>query len=266
MKRKATVDIGSASDVGMMRRENQDAMGYFPAEQPDLESEKGLLCVVADGMGGHSGGRDASSLAVTTVPEVYFAMQGATIAESLHHALQEANARIYRTADSDPALRGMGTTCCALVLQQHTATIAHVGDSRVYRITGTGIEQLTRDHSKVAEMVRRGILTKEEAEHHPERSHLYRALGVRPTTEVDIIGDIALSTDESFLLCSDGLYQYVPDAELRTLVLERRPQEACDMLVELANRRGGSDNISVIVVRVHYSGSFLDRLAVWETR
>ena len=260
------VELGCASDVGMMRRENQDALGYFPSEAPSIETDKGVLCVVADGMGGHRGGRDASSIAVTTIPEKYFAADGASIAESLQHAFQEANGRIYDRAAADNALQGMGTTCCALVLRQHTAIIAHVGDSRVYRITHRGTEQLTRDHSKVAEMVRRGILTQAEAQIHPERSHLYRALGVRPSVDVDIIGDIALATDESFLLCSDGLYQYVGDDELREIVLSRRPQEACEHLVDLANRRGGSDNISVIVANVRYSGSFLDRLAVWETR
>ena len=266
MKRKAIILFGAASDVGVVREENQDAIGSFPPDTLNIETQKGMIFIVADGMGGHRGGRTASSMAVMTIPEVYFSMRGATVAASLQRAFQTANTRIYEKSLSDPACSGMGTTCVVLVLQETNAYIGHIGDSRVYRITRNKVIQLTNDHSKVAEMVRRGIITREEARTHPERSHLYRALGVRAETDIDVIADIALTTSESFLLCSDGLYEYVDEQEMQSVVLAKKPQDACDHLVARANERGGRDNISVMIVTVNYSGSFLDKLMLWETK
>jgi protein phosphatase len=154
----------------------------------------------------------------------------------------------------------MGTTCSALLLQDNKGIIGHVGDSRIYRIVKNSIEQLTDDHSTVAEMQRRGILTEEEARVHPERSHLYRALGVRPEMEIDVMHDISLGMNELFLLCTDGLVNHVEDDEICRIVLQYRPDGAVRKLVDLANERGGSDNITVEVLHVNPTESFMQRV------
>jgi serine/threonine protein phosphatase PrpC len=257
----ATVTFGSASDVGVVREENQDCLGKFPEESLDFSTPPGLLFVVADGMGGHRGGRVASQLAVQAMAEKYFmAPANESVAHRLKEAVNAANTRIYEYSLEHPDFNGMGTTCVALVLAGDKACIAHVGDSRIYRISNKKIMQLTEDHSKVAEMERRGILTKEEARLHPERSQLYRALGIRPKMEVDINDGIALRPGDYFVLCSDGLSNMVEDDEINEIVLKHPPQEACDVLVDLANQRGGFDNITVEVVQIDGSDSFLNKL------
>ncbi|MFA6235054.1 MAG: Stp1/IreP family PP2C-type Ser/Thr phosphatase [Bacteroidota bacterium] len=253
-----------STHVGVVREENQDNHGHFHQHDTDLDDEFGELYIVADGMGGHRAGRLASELAVKTVSGVYFATQTGTISERLQTAFRSANDTIYKESMSDSAHAGMGTTCVALVLKDNRAFIGHIGDSRAYRINRNRIVQLTNDHTKVAEMYRRGILTQEEIVTHPERHHLYRALGVRPEAEVDILSDISISTKEFFLLCSDGLYEYLSDEEMKQIVLSKPPQIACDVMIHLANERGGVDNSTVCVVRVDYSTSFLDRLGWWE--
>lgn len=241
----------------MVRSENQDAVGKFPPDTLDLESPKGQLFVIADGMGGHRGGREASTVAVSTVQEVYFADASDSAADSLRNAFRAANEAIYRLGRRNPSLGPMGTTCSALALWNNKACVAHVGDSRVYRITVSAIRQITEDHSEVAEMVRSRLLTKEKAETHPKRSILYRALGVGSDLEVDIIGNMTLGAEEYYLLCSDGLYNYVDDEEMRALVLSKPPQEACQTMIDLANERGGHDNITVQVIHVQGRSSVL---------
>lgn len=240
----------------MVRAENQDAYGKFPDEDHDLAAPKGQLFIVADGMGGHAGGREASRLAVQTIAESYFASD-ASIVASLKKAFAEANSAIYSYSVNNPQFYGMGTTCVALVLHKNSAYAAHIGDSRLYRISAKRIEQLTRDHSKVAEMVRRGIITADEGRVHPERSMLYRAMGVREDIEYDLINNIELGGDEFYLMCTDGLTSYVEDGELQEIVLSQPLERACNTLVDLAKKRGGHDNITVQIVHVKGSESFL---------
>ena len=261
---KAVIEFGIATHVGMVRTENQDCYGEFPVNRRDIEDEGGKLFIVADGMGGHRAGRLASEIAVRTIAASYYETNGSSITERLQTAFQTANSVIYTHGVLHPEHAGLGTTCVALVLKDQGATIAHIGDSRVYRINKHGIWQLTQDHTKVAEMQRRGIITADEALTHPEKHHLYRALGVREGTEVDIISDISCMTREYFLLCTDGLYEYVTDAEMKKLVLSHPPQEACDRMILHANERGGHDNSTVCVARAHYTGSFLGRIKSWE--
>jgi protein phosphatase len=211
-------------------------------------------------MGGQKGGREASSIAVSTIKQHYFIDPDIDIAKSLQRALQKANEAIYQYSTTHVGFTNMGTTCSALVLKDNRAYIAHVGDSRIYRITKGGIVQVTDDHSNVAEMQRRGMLTKEEAKNHAERSYLYRAIGVRLEVPIDMIEKIQLSTTETFLLCSDGLVNHVEDDEIMKILKTHPPQEACEELVALANDRGGYDNITVLVVHVNCTDSFLGRL------
>jgi protein phosphatase len=255
-----TLIIGSSTHVGRVRADNQDFFGKFPGDSLDLSAPKGQLFIVADGMGGHKAGRMASELAVNTLSKTYFSSTSVDILESLRAAFQAANTEIFTYGSNNPGFTGMGTTCCALVLRDGRAFIGHIGDSRIYQITKRRITQLTQDHSKVAEMVRRGIITKEEARTHPERSHLYRALGTRPTLEADFFDDIPLTRTKSFLMCTDGLYNHIEEWELHQTVLSHAPQEACTLLVDMANDRGGQDNITVQIIQLVIAGGRLRRL------
>ncbi len=216
----------------------------------DLTDPSGLLFIVADGMGGHLGGREASQMAVHHIAERFYAASLRHPAEKLRRAFLAANAAIYARADADPTLQGMGTTATALLLRGRHGWIGHVGDSRAYRITEEGIEQLTQDHSQVEEMVRRNLLTREQAAIHPQRNVLNRALGARAEMEVDVIPRLPLQPDQRYLLCSDGLAE-VPLDDVRDAVLAHPPQRACDRLVQLANAHGGHDNVTVLVIQIN---------------
>lgn len=258
MNSKPTLVYGSASDIGMVRSENQDTCGIFP---PGEEMhERGKLFIVADGMGGHRGGREASSLAVSTIEREFFANTSDEIPDALAKAMQSANEAVYTKGHTDPDLEGMGTTCVAMVVQGARVFVAHIGDSRAYRLTKRQIRQVTADHSAVAEMQRRGILTEEEAKSHPERSVLYRALGTRSVADIDVQSAIEVTTTEWFVLCTDGLSNMVDDKEIHEIVMGNPPQQACDELVRLANERGGYDNITIEVVQVSVRESFIEKL------
>jgi protein phosphatase len=244
----------------MVRAENQDAVGKFPPGNLDVNTTKGQLFIIADGMGGHAGGREASRLAVETVQQTYALSRSPNVTDALAEAFRAANRAIYDFSLHNPMFHGMGTTCIALVMKGNAAYVAHIGDSRLYRITPTGIKQLTEDHSKVAELVRRGVLTAAEAESHPERSMLYRAMGVHSSIEFDLMNNIEVGQTETFLMCTDGLSNLVDDNEMSEIVLSHAPQGACDKLVDLANRRGGYDNITVQIVQSKAGESFLKRM------
>lgn len=243
-----SIVVGVATDIGRVRSENQDTYGIFPSVGET--HPKGRLFVVADGMGGHRGGKNASEIAVKTIGETYFSMTNGFAGENLVEALEAANDAIRHAALKAPGLAGMGTTCVALAMDGDRAFVAHIGDSRVYRITDGKITQLTEDHTLVAEMVRRGLLTAEEASDHPERSVLYRALGTGPQVEIDLQPEITLLAGDRFVLGCDGLSNMVEDEEICDTVMRCHPQDACDDLVRLANERGGYDNVTVIVVQV----------------
>ncbi len=250
MEQTPLVTYGHSSHRGLQRADNQDSYGKFPREHLDLTDPAGLLFIVADGMGGHRGGREASQMAVHHIAEQYYAASSKVPPDKLRRAFEHANAVIYRRAVEDPELYGMGTTTTALLLRGTYRWIAHVGDSRAYRITPEGIEQFTQDHSQVEEMVRRNILTPEEAASHPHRNVLSRALGARADVEVDVSERGVLQAGDCYLLCSDGLAR-VPEADIHDAVLAHPPQQACDLLVRLANDHGGHDNVTVLVVCVH---------------
>lgn len=243
------ITCASASDRGLKRRENQDAFGKFPEDDLSLSGPKGQLFIVADGMAGHAAGKEASTMAVEITRAAYFSDTAADIALSLREAMELANRRIYERANSSPEFSRMGTTCTVLVCKDDRGYIAHVGDSRAYRITRAQIEQLTSDHSKVAEMLRFGILTAEQAKNHPEKFHLFRALGLAPTVEVDVLAAFALQEGEHYLLCTDGVGR-IENEVIAEIVLANPPAYACRRLIELANQSGGYDNATVQVIRV----------------
>lgn len=237
------------SDIGLVRSENQDSFGKYPENDLDLYSEKGQLFIVADGMGGHTGGKLASSLAVETVIDSYSNSSTGNIGEALKQAIESANEKIFKKAEGSTEYNRMGTTFVSLLLKDNSGIIGHVGDSRIYKIENNAITQLTEDHTKVNEMLREGILTAKEAENYPNKSVLARALGVIGKVKIDIIKDIELKAGQSFILCSDGLAK-VSKEEILEIVKSNTIEAACSKLINLANERGGKDNVTVQIITV----------------
>lgn len=250
MKQKPSIVFHALTNVGMVRNENQDTYGVFPSSTSEDRPSRGTLFVVADGMGGHRGGKVASTLAVKTAGEVYLSDRSESVQISLVNAIQAANEAVYSAGTTNQELSGMGTTCVAVVVKGSSVFVAHIGDSRAYCLSRESILQLTEDHSAVAEMQRRGILTAEEARTHPERSVLYRALGTNATADVDVQPEHIVHGEEWFVLCTDGLSNMVEDSEIHNIVVAESPKHACSQLIALANERGGYDNITAIVVHV----------------
>lgn len=243
----ASVQVGAFSDVGRTRTDNEDAYGIFPVDPAADAADR--LFVVADGMGGHSRGREASTTAVKVLQRTYFETAGRPVEHRLEEAFQEANTHVHHLASEAGKRETMGTTGTALALVEGRAYLAHVGDSRVYRIREEGVEQLTCDHTMVSEMQRDGLITAQEARNHPRRGVLTRALGTNPRVEVDVIEVGVSHAGDRFLLCSDGLSGFSKQ-ELREVVLSDSPQDACERLVHRANEQGGYDNATALVVGI----------------
>jgi protein phosphatase len=240
--------VALASDVGCVREINEDSGRYTRPGALDSLSGKGFLALVADGMGGHSAGEVASELAVEIISRYYYDSD-LGCREALEEAFQAANYAINEQAGSNESLAGMGTTCTALVLQNGTALAAHVGDSRLYLIRNDQIYLMTEDHSAIMEMVKNGLLSLEEARHHPEKNVILRALGSHPQVEVTIWDSpLPVKAGDRFVLCSDGLYDLVADDEIRLIATASAPHVACENLIALAKQRGGHDNITVAIV------------------
>ena len=237
------LEVASLCDIGRQRTSNQDACG-------EVRSAAGArLLVVADGMGGHAGGETASRLAVETICAAIAGSRQAP-GEALRAAFEAANRAVHAAAQRDARLAGMGTTGVALCFSPDGAAyVANVGDSRAYRLRAGRLEQISSDHSLVAELQRRGLLTAEEALVHPRRNEVLRSLGVEPDVQVDL-HELACAAGDVFLLCSDGLSGRSRDAEIAELLARDVAVEAARGLVELANRRGGPDNVTVQVARI----------------
>lgn len=244
------IDFASLSDRGRVRLNNEDAHGQFVPETTAEVEERGVVFVVADGMGGHRGGEIASRIAVRTILAFYTADSGVDRAKALTRAFHEANQTIIQEAVSDSTLFGMGTTCTALALHQGRAYFAHVGDSRCYFVRDGKILQVTNDHSIVGEMVRSGILSDEDARTHPKRNVITRSLGAQPDVAAETPESIELQVGDTFLLCSDGLTGYLSDIDLSDVLTTSGPEEACKKLVRMANEQGGRDNITVQVITI----------------
>ena len=233
------------SDLGKVRASNEDSLGLFP----DLH-----LFLVADGMGGHAAGEVASKMAVEMVKDFFSKDEESgnppPPIRRLEMAIKSANHKIYETGKQNPALSGMGTTLVSVFLDQETAYIGHVGDSRAYLIRQDEINQITNDHSLVNEYLKRGMMTSEEAEHHPLKHVLSRALGTVPEVEVDLLS-LPIKSGDIILLCSDGLTNTVSQKTILHTLLRSRGnvQEACKQLVHQANAHGGIDNITVVTLQ-----------------
>jgi protein phosphatase len=234
-------DKAALTDVGRQRQSNEDS--YL---------ERDPLFAVADGMGGARAGEVASRMAVEAFDES--AGPKAKPEELLREVATEANRRIYEMARADSEHAGMGTTLTAALVDGREVAVGHVGDSRLYRLREGTLERLTEDHSLVEELVRQGRLTPEEAETHPQRSIITRALGPEPSVEVETFTDVARAGDV-YMICSDGLSGMVPEDEMGAIVRESGTlAEAAERLVTAANRHGGKDNITVILFRFEADG------------
>jgi len=234
------------TDTGLVRDSNEDnVMFTLPgAEAPGL-------AVLADGMGGHSAGEVASGIAVSTIPETFFASHG-TVPQRLGAAFQAAHAAIRAHVRTAPETAGMGSTCTALAFADGGVFLAHIGDSRAYLLRERVLQQISEDHSLVASLVRAGRLTPEEAANSPDKNVILAALGISDQIKPQISGTrIAVQPGDVFVLCSDGLSDLVspPDIE-SALCVAQSPEEACARLVEAAKAAGGHDNISVGVFKV----------------
>jgi len=248
------MEFGGRTDTGRVRENNEDSFRVAP----DIN-----LFVLSDGMGGQASGEVASSLATETVlahcreaeanPSLPLAgkpIEGVSRASNrLASAIRLANRAVYESAQQDERRRGMGATIVAVQSHDERMSVAHVGDSRAYRLRGGELEQLTQDHSFVAEQVRQGMLTEQEAGTSTLQSVLLRAVGIEPEVEVAVEEELVMEGD-TVLLCSDGLTRELSDAQIAAILEDTGDtQEAADRLVDAANRAGGGDNVTVVVLR-----------------
>jgi protein phosphatase len=243
------IDYAGQTDVGVRRSHNQDAYAVLAAADAEQYRQRGHVFLVADGMGAHAVGELASKLAADSIPHIYskYAHEGALAA--LRKAFVEANLTIHARGQQNPEFEGMGTTGTALVLRPEGAWVGHVGDSRAYRVRGGTIEQITFDHSLLWELARRQHVSPDEL-HGVPSNVIIRSLGPEPLVHVDIEGPHTVEPGDTFVVCSDGLSGQVSDREIGAVVSALPPEEACRLLVDLANLHGGPDNITVIVAHV----------------
>ena len=249
MAKQLRLDVAQLTDVGRKREHNEDNMAYVIPKDMQVMAKKGALFIVADGMGGHAAGEVASEIAVDTVSNAYYQDDSDDVATSLVHAIKRANALIHQRAAENMLRSGMGTTCVAAVLRGNAAYIANVGDSRAYFVRNGQVKQISQDHSWVAEQVRAGLLTDDQARTHAQRNVITRCLGTQADVEIDVFSE-QLEEGDSLVLCTDGLSGLVNDEEILRIVNQYVPQESVYHLIERANENGGPDNITAIVMRV----------------
>jgi protein phosphatase len=249
-----TILSAGKTDTGKTRKNNEDSY---------LVDEGMRLYAVADGIGGHEGGEVASRMAIEGLSQIIqkrfsvsddapahgISSESDAVKSALNHAFTLVNKTIRQAAAGNPALFHMGTTMTALVFREKTAYLAHVGDSRAYRLRSGELIQVSEDHTVVAEQMRAGLLTAEQARTTPYRHIITRALGIDAKIAIDQ-GAIEVRPDDTFLLCTDGLTEMVEDEQIRRILSNAPPQEAAELLVREANARGGVDNITVVVVQI----------------
>jgi serine/threonine protein phosphatase PrpC len=244
----STVDHSGISDRGRVRFQNEDFIAHRYPEDEDLRLRKGSLFVVADGVGGHGAGEVASKAAAEKLVESYYAGRSRP-EHALRAAFAQANLHVFDLAIETKHIH-MQTTMSALLIMNAQLHIAHIGDSRIYRVrSATQAEQLTTDHSEVAELVRMNLLAPEMLRNHPRRSVITRSVGGEPVarpmlrTEPIVAGDI-------FVLCTDGVWEPLAESDIADIAATYPPEEACRRLVELGLERQSTDNVSAQVVRI----------------
>jgi protein phosphatase len=245
------IELGNLTDVGCQREENQDSYCYAEPESDEEFRKRGRLVMIADGMGGHVGGKMASGIAVDVFRLSFIGSDLEEPEAALTEALSAAHLAIRGYVREHPEYSGMGTTCTAAVLRNGHLYYCHVGDSRLYLVRGPRITQLTRDHTMVGRMVEQGLLRPDEVKDHPDRHVLVSAMGVSESLFADLPdAPIPLFPEDILLLCTDGLYDTIGDEELRLQASQSAPATACKQLIETAKTRGGHDNITLQIVKV----------------
>jgi PPM family protein phosphatase len=229
---------------------NEDVVAWITPRDRNVAATQGSLALVADGMGGHAAGEVASALAAEVIRRVYYDLKGPA-SKVLAMAFSEANRAIIDYATVHPECKGMGTTCTALAFRDGKVWLAHIGDSRAYLLRNGKLMQLTEDQTLVAKMVREGSITKKEASHSPVQNVILQALGAMIEIKPMIASSgIPLQSGDVLILCSDGLFNMVPDVTIADIASRLPPQEACDALIEAALAAGGHDNASLGVFSV----------------
>lgn len=237
------------TDVGRKRRHNEDYVAWYEPSDPAALETSGRLYIVADGVGGQAAGEVASEYAVKKTLYAYYHSQEPDLGNRLQTVIDSANADVFAYTDMHPEIGRMGTTLVAAVIRGTELVVANIGDSRAYLIRDGEIRQITQDHSLVAQLVEEGLLSPEEAVVHPKRNVLLRSLGMDEDIHPDIF-EGHIQPDDRLLLCSDGLTIYLPDAEIASIVNQLPLDAAARRLVQLANERGGKDNISLLLLHV----------------
>lgn len=245
------VKFVARSEIGHARENNEDKFDFYEPDEEPLLAARGSVYLVCDGMGGHNAGQIASELAAKQFLHAYYHL-GGTAQEAARHAILQAHHYIAEMASKIPSRYGMGTTLTALILKQDEGILAHVGDSRCYRLREGVFKQLSRDHTLVAHLVEQGILTPEQARYHPQRNVIRQAVGVADPSEPlePDIETFALQVGDLYLLCSDGLTDMVDDAEIEAILRDEPPTRAAWRLVDRALANGGRDNITIVLVRI----------------
>jgi PPM family protein phosphatase len=250
LRARPGVKVAAATDVGCQRENNEDSYLYWEPAGDTGFQQKGRLAIVADGMGGHEGGQDASRIATETIKEVYETSTGGP-QDALLDGFKGAHEKVIEYATQHPQLRGMGTTATAIALRGNHLFYAHIGDSRLYRLHEAKLTRVTRDHSYVGRLFENGVISAEEAEVHPQRHILTAALGTGPEFTPDSPEQpIPLDPGDILLLCTDGLWGVVGDREIQQTIASNDVNQACRKLIERARERGGPDNITAILLRL----------------
>ena len=227
------------SDTGLVRELNEDTVL--------VREGKHMLCILADGMGGHRAGEVASALAAKKVADMLSGKQ--PMPADMMQAVLSANRAVYAQQKDNPDQQGMGTTLTALWEDEDSVVIGHVGDSRAYLYRTGRLHQMTEDHSMVGEMLREGLITQDEARSHPYRNVITQAVGTDETVKPDVLRTIKMPGDK-WLLCSDGLSDMVEDSEIARVIGQYSAREAAQVLMSMALKNGGRDNVSVILLEV----------------
>jgi serine/threonine protein phosphatase PrpC len=250
MRIRPGVELASLSDIGCQRENNEDQYAYWEPSSDEEFARKGRLAIVADGMGGHEGGQEASRIAVESIQEIFANAPDNDVQSLLTVGFQIAHERILKYAAANPELQGMGTTATAIAVQGNVLYYAHVGDSRLYLVRGPNISRVTHDHSYVGRLVENGLISAEEAETHPQRHILTAALGAGAEVWPETSHPIQLQKDDVLVLCTDGLWSLLSENEIRTIVAGNEPAEACRALIQMTKDRGAPDNITVQILRL----------------
>lgn len=260
------IEHAGTSETGPVRPENEDFIAHHCPDALEERLSKGSLFVVADGVGGSRAGEVASKEAAQCLVASYFESTRLP-GKALPEAFQKANLHVYDMGMSHAEYRRMETTLAAVAIIRNQAFIGHVGDTRIYLVRGNEIQQLTRDHSEVGELLRMRLLTPEEARHHPRRNIITRSVGSEPMLQAEF-RSVDLELGDTFVLCTDGIWEPVEDADIARLVKDAKPAEACRTITDLAITNGASDNLSLQVIKVvkweHAAGSEESKPGLWQ--